>query len=174
MEIFPASVNDIPVIQHIASLTWPHAYAEILTPGQVGYMLNMMYSSSTLRTQMEEEGHHFFVLYKNSEPVGFAGISSVDYTNNQQEEKKNCWKLHKLYVLPNLQKSGAGKALMEKCMSLAKQNNGDLLILNVNRQNPAYHYYLAKGFEVLEEVNVDIGEGFYMNDYVMGKPLTGE
>ena len=171
MEIVPASVKDIPVIQHIAALTWPDAYAEILSARQVGYMLNMMYNTTTLRRQMEEEGHHFFLFYKDAQPVGFAGISPVDYKSNSIPQRKNTWKLHKLYVLPSSHKTGAGKALMEKCFSVAKENNGDSIILNVNRQNPSYKFYLNKGFEVLEEIELDIGEGFFMTDYIMGKPL---
>jgi GNAT superfamily N-acetyltransferase len=168
MEIIQATEKDIPVIQHIACLTWPNAYAQIISPRQIGYMLNKMYHASTLLSQMNIEGHLFFLCCENSQPVGFAGISQVDYNLNG-DYFANTWKLHKLYVLPQAQKSGAGKKLLETCFETIRENKGERIILNVNRQNPAYQFYLNKGFEVLEKVDLDIGGGFLMVDYIMGK-----
>ena len=171
MEIRSASVKDILTIQHIASLTWPIAYADILTPGQLSYMLNSMYNFSGLQKQMTDEGHIFFLCYDENKAVGFAGISKVDYPLKNSTSNNNIWKLHKLYVLPEAQKTGAGKLLMEVCMQTIVEEKCEYLILNVNRKNPAYHFYLKKGFEVLEEVDLDIGAGFFMVDYIMGKAL---
>jgi ribosomal protein S18 acetylase RimI-like enzyme len=173
MEILQATDKDIPVIQHIACLTWPHAYAEIISPRQVSYMLDKMYHASTLLSQMNKEEHLFFLCYENSQPIGFAGISKVDYFLNGNVIN-NTWKLHKLYVLPEVQKSGGGKKLLDSCFETIKENKGEMIILNVNRQNPAYHFYLKKGFEVLEEVDLDIGAGFFMVDYIMGKKMSDQ
>ena len=172
MEIRLASVNDILTIQHIASLTWPIAYADILSPGQLSYMLNSMYNFYSLQKQMLDEGHLFFLCYDNKKPIGFAGISKVDYSLKNNTSNNNIWKLHKLYVLPEAQKTGAGKLLMEACLQTIADNNCEFLILNVNRKNAAYHFYLKKGFEVLEEIDLDIGAGFFMVDYIMGKALS--
>ena len=170
MEVLPGSEKDIPIIQHIASLTWPVAYAGIISPNQVGYMLNKMYHKQTLLSQVKEEGHIFFICYKNNQPIGFAGISKIDYSL-KGIRKPNTWKLHKLYVLPGAHKSGGGQLLLNKCFESIIENNGRLLVLNVNRRNPAYNYYLKKGFKVLEEVELDIGAGFLMVDYIMGKEI---
>jgi GNAT superfamily N-acetyltransferase len=170
MEILRATEKDISIIQHIACLTWPQAYAEIITPRQIGYMLDKMYHASTLHSQMTKEGHLFFLCFENNQPIGFAGISPVDYRLNGNS-LNHTWKLHKLYVLPEVHKSGAGKKLLDTCYETIKENQGEMVILNVNRKNPAYHFYLKKGFEVLEEVDLDIGAGFFMVDYIMGKRL---
>jgi GNAT superfamily N-acetyltransferase len=172
MEILQATEKDIPIIQHIACLTWPNAYAEIITPRQISYMLDKMYHTTTLHSQMTREGHLFYLCYLNSQPIGFIGISPVDYSLNGNKII-NSWKLHKLYVLPDFHKSGAGKKLLDTCSETIKANKGEMMILNVNRQNPAYQFYLKKGFEVLEEVELDIGSGFYMVDYIMGKRMSG-
>jgi N-acetylglutamate synthase-like GNAT family acetyltransferase len=164
MIIRPANTNDIPSIRHIASLTWPVAYASILSPGQMQYMLNSMYSEAVLRGQMTTEGHQFFMAEMDGSAIGFAGCSPV--------EQPHTWKLHKLYVLPNIQKTGAGKALMEKVLETAKGHGATTLLLNVNRNNPAYHYYIKNGFSTIETGDFDIGNGFFMNDYVMAKKLN--
>lgn len=172
LSVRPANITDIITIQHIASLTWPVAYINILSPRQMSYMLNKMYSQQELAMQMTAEGHQFFIAEQNGAAIGFAGVSAVSYPLTPIEEgakKHQPWKLHKLYVLPSVQKSGAGKALMQAVLDAVHSNGGNYLILNVNRNNPAYHYYLKNGFEVLASGDFDIGSGFFMNDYVMGK-----
>lgn len=172
MKIRSAGVNDIPVIQHIASLTWPVAYIDILGPRQMEYMLNKMYSHETLLKQMTEEGHQFYLYVENGQPVGFAGISPYEYSSPAIPAGAKIWKLHKLYVLPQAQGSGAGKKLMNYCLQEIIAKSGNYLILNVNRENKSLNFYLKNGFEVLETDDFDIGAGFYMKDHVMGKKIT--
>lgn len=171
MEIRQGSVKDIETIRHLACLTWPAAYANILSAGQLSYMLDKMYSPKTLAAQITEEGHQFFLAISNNKPVGFADISKTDYHIPALNPQPAVWKLHKLYVLPSQQKTGTGRQLLQHTIQTVKVNNGNYLILNVNRNNPAYHYYEKNGFEIIETGDFDIGEGFYMNDHIMGKAL---
>jgi len=43
--------------------------------------------------------------------------------------------------------------------------------LNVNRNNKALHFYEHKGMKKLREGDFPIGNGYYMNDYIMGLEL---
>lgn len=43
--------------------------------------------------------------------------------------------------------------------------------LNVNRFNPAYHFYLKSGFTVVFEEQIPIGNGWIMDDFRMEKAL---
>ena len=43
--------------------------------------------------------------------------------------------------------------------------------LNVNRDNPAISFYKKLGFGIKREEDIDIGEGFFMNDYVLSLQL---
>ena len=56
-----AGPGSIGRIRSIAHATWPISYAEILSPEQVEYMLELMYSETAIRQQMER-GHTFLVL----------------------------------------------------------------------------------------------------------------
>ena len=40
--------------------------------------------------------------------------------------------------------------------------------LNVNRNNRALHFYERMGLRKLREGDFPIGDGYYMNDYIMG------
>jgi ribosomal protein S18 acetylase RimI-like enzyme len=157
LSIRKATLHDIPVIQNIAYNTWPAAYGEILSEQQLSYMLELIYSPSSLSNQLNE-GHQYFIAEIGNEPVGFCDFGFV---------KDDTYKLHKIYVLPTAQKTGAGKALLNVAIESVKDSGGDTLILNVNRHNNAKDFYRKMGFSVSYEEDIDIGEGYFMNDYVM-------
>ena len=69
---------------------------------------------------------------------------------------------------------GHGSALLRYVREKAIQNGYKHLILAVNRNNrKAISAYLKNGFVIEESVTVDIGGGFYRNDYVMKQSLIG-
>jgi N-acetylglutamate synthase-like GNAT family acetyltransferase len=152
-----ATPADIPAIRQIAFDTWPSTYGSILSQEQIDYMLSWMYSFETLQKQMQE-GHQFYIAELSNTTLGFAGMS---------RESNTKFKLHKLYVVPTTQKTGAGKALLQQVIEFARDNGGTQLILQVNRHNNAKVFYEKQGFTVLEEVKLDIGNGFFMDDYIM-------
>ena len=47
----------------------------------------------------------------------------------------------------------------------------NIIELNVNRQNNAVDFYKRLGFTILKEVDIPIGKGYFMNDYVMSLTL---
>ena len=155
--------NDFKSIRQIAHITWPIAYSHIITQEQMDYMLEMMYSNSSLQHQRDNLNHHFIVAYdENNETIGFASFSSYENSNNHH-------RLHKLYVLPNLQQKGIGKSLLEIIFKEIRKNGNGSLELNVNRNNTALQFYQKLGFEILREEDIDIGNGFFMNDYEIGR-----
>lgn len=156
-----ATISDIPIIQHIVEETWPQTYTTILGKDQVDYMLQMMYNTNSLTEQIQNH-HHFFIAFKDALPIGFAAFSNV---------RNDIYKLQKLYVLPITQKTGAGKALLQKVETEAKKMSAKKLQLNVNRHNAAKFFYEKNGFTVVEEADIDIGNGYFMNDYIMQKDL---
>jgi GNAT superfamily N-acetyltransferase len=120
-------------------------------------MLQLIYSEEALTNQMKE-GQQFYIAYNEEEGVGFVAVGLYETA---------MYKLHKIYVLPQMQGKGAGKQLLQFVVNKVKESGATALILNVNRQNPAIHFYTKMGFEVVKEVSIDIGEGYFMNDYVM-------
>lgn len=158
-----ANENDLPIIRSLAEQTWPTAYSDIISQEQIDFMLDKMYSQGELLNQLRE-GHTFLIAAELKEDVGFAGFSVV-------ETETHTFKLHKLYVLPKMHGKGVGKILMNEVVSQVKAQGGKFLQLNVNRNNKAKDFYEKGGFKIKETVDLDIGNGFYMNDYVMEKTL---
>ena len=161
-EIKIASVDDIPLIRKLCMAVWPKTYADMISPEQIEYMLELMYSKEALERQMNE-GAVFFLLFHDGEPVGYAAW---------QEETPGQFKLHKLYVLPADQGKGRGRFLLEAIIAACREKGGNLLALQVNRNNKARFFYEKLGFVIAREANFDIGNGYFMEDYVMERQLN--
>jgi len=156
--ISSASEKDIPSIQHIAYTTWPLVYGPIVGEVQLAYMLNLIYSTSSLEKQMQS-GSTFLLAKENNEPNAFAAY----FLKNP-----NIYKLDKLYALPNQQGKGLGKLLINYIIEEIKPLGAAALHLNVNRWNTkAQSFYEHLNFKIIEEQDIPIGEGYFMNDYVM-------
>jgi len=159
-----ATINDIPIIQDIAHATWPSTFEEILSKQQIEYMLEMMYSTESLIEQIETKKHLFFLAKENKSPLGFVSVEL-----NYQNELKS--KIHKIYMLPKAQGKGIGKILMQKAEELAQENNQKSITLNVNRFNKALNFYEKLGYKNSKTENIQIGNGYLMEDFVLEKQL---
>lgn len=147
----------LPVIQNLANIIWPATYSELVTPQQVDYMMELIYSNSSLQKQIEK-GHQFIIAYDDEKAVAFASYSA-------REDNPEVYKLHKIYILPNQQGKGIGKQLIDYIKNDIIPASS--LQLNVNRNNKALQFYQKIGFKIIAEEDIDIGNGFYMNDYIM-------
>lgn len=165
VNIRTAGPTNIATIQQLAAITWAEAYKEILSPAQMQYMLDKFYSSPSLLAQMTEEQHRFIVAYEETEAVAFASYSPKSST------EPTVFRLHKIYIHPNQQGKGTGKALLQYIYNDILPQGATALELNVNRHNPAQHFYAKMGFVITKEEDIDIGNGYWMNDYVMLKTI---
>jgi len=124
-------------------------------------MLEYMYSASSLKKQMEN-GSQFIFVYEDNEPVGYAAYF---------HKGDNIYKLDKIYVLPSQQGKGTGRFVIDYIVSDIKEIGATALQLQVHRKNKARNFYEKLGFVIIEERDFDIGQGYFMNDYVMEKQL---
>jgi GNAT superfamily N-acetyltransferase len=154
-----AKEDDIPGIQEMAKKTWEPTYVPIIGQEQVDFMLEKIYSKGVLLEDMME-GSVFLIAELDGKDMGFACYSITDHENF-------VYKLHKLYVLPEGHGQGIGKFLMNEVVNKARDAGGKTLELNVNRKNKAKDFYEKAGFEIKETVDIPIGNGFFMNDYIM-------
>jgi ribosomal protein S18 acetylase RimI-like enzyme len=95
-------------------------------------------------------------------PKAFASVS---------EDEPEKFKLHKIYVLPSTQGSGAGKYLLNETENYVRSVGGKVLVLNVNKYNKAKTFYERMGFRVTGEKDIPIGP-YWMNDFILEKELN--
>ncbi len=167
-----ADLEDIKIIQSIARITWPIAFREILSESQISYMLEMMYSNRALTEQIDLLRHRYLLAYEEKKkpecPSGlYTGYLSYELNYNNVNKTK----IHKIYILPQYQGCGYGKALIQEVKKIALSNGNLSLTLNVNRNNNAIDFYKSLGFKITAEEDIDIGNGFLMEDYKMEMSL---
>jgi diamine N-acetyltransferase len=151
---------DIEIVARLAERIWRKHYIDIITREQIEYMLKKMYSHEQLIKQMEE-GHVFSLAHLDDIPVGYISVSTKDQKN---------YFLHKFYVEVKEQAKGIGSRFFQYI--LEELGDAESIELTVNRSNfKAINFYFKNGFVIKEVADFDIGDGFFMNDFVMIKRL---
>lgn len=164
IEIITATEAHLPDINRIAHETWPSTFGAILSEKQINYMLDWMYSIPSLKSQIKDKSHVFLLAKEGDEYLGYAS-----YELNYNDLSKT--KIHKIYLLPLSQGKGVGALLINRIGEIATENGNDTLSLNVNRYNKAIGFYEKMGFNIVGNEDIDIGDGFLMQDFIMDKPL---
>ena len=190
IHISKASGEDIMCIHDMAQVVFRHTYREILSPEQMEYMMDWMYSPANLQKQLDE-GHVYYIAYRDGKPCGYVSVQPEGIA----DDGRLLFHLQKIYVLPSEQGHGLGRALFdravahvreavlareaahvqevaggctEECVEGCVEGCGARIELNVNRNNPSIGFYHHLGLRILRQGDFHIGNGFYMNDYIMG------
>lgn len=161
-----AAESDLPSVHDMAETVFRHTYRDILSPEQMDYMMDWMYSLPNLHKQLEE-GHVYHIAYDGDSPCGYVSVQPDGIT----EDGAAVFHLQKIYVLPSEQGMGLGKILFRTAIDFvcSQTERRPLRIeLNVNRNNPAVGFYRHLGMSIHRQGDFHIGNGFYMNDYIMG------
>ena len=161
IQIREATQDDINIIHQLAHEIWPITYQRLLSADQLEYMLDLIYSESSLKKQFDAD-HNFLIVEEDKYPVAFADYGLL---------KDDVYKLHKIYVLPNQQGKSIGKILISYVINAVKKQNASALLLNVKRDNKAKYFYEHLGFKVISEEDIDIGNGYILHDYIMSYKL---
>lgn len=165
-----ATMDDIPLIRSLADVVFRHTYREILSPEQMEYMMDWMYSEASLQRQMGQDGHVYFLGEIQGRPCGYVSVQPLGL----QEDGSFLFELQKIYVLPEFHGQQIGRRMYHHiCDFVRKAANGwpCRIELHVNRYNSSVNFYKHLGMEILREGDFPIGHGYYMNDYIMGISL---
>lgn len=149
-------ISDLfPVVEEI----WREVFTPMIGPEQVDYML-IHYQSIPVIEKEIAAGAHYFGLRWQGELVGYTAY----------ELKDDCiLYISKLYI----KQAYRGKGLMAEIFKwyddLAQTwQRKQQLRVNQANQN-ALAVYQHRGFTIVKEQRVAIGEGFVMTDYVLEK-----
>lgn len=127
---------------------------------QINYMLAQRYCPVVIYSQLDDGNTWWKKLVSADDTIGF----SCCVRTAQPTELK----IDKLYIQHDHHRKGYGRMLVDDVIKIMHKMGGSKLILTVNKQNhSAIHAYQRYGFEIMGDSNVDIGSGFYMNDYLM-------
>ena len=102
----------------------------------------------------------WFIASADGEPCGYLSV---------QQEAEELFHLQKIYVLPRFQGLGVGEFLFRHAVEYVRSVHPApcRMELNVNRNNKAVGFYEHMGMKKSREGDFPIGNGYYMNDYIM-------
>jgi diamine N-acetyltransferase len=163
IEIRMAQKEDLKQIRVLALMIFPVTYQGIVEPAQIDYMMDLFYTSENLESQYES-GQIFLIIYYDGIPSGYASYTRLNAEGD--------FKLNKIYLDNRLQGKGLGRILLNDVISRIKAAGGHNLQLNVNRFNKAVGFYKNMGFTLKKEELLDIGNGYFMDDYVLELKLS--
>ena len=159
VSIRPATPTDIEAIQSVARRVWLDHYPGIITHRQIDYMLGTDYSGKALN-QGFDQGVAIDLLLIGDEVQGFAA-----YGPAAREDRA---KLHKLYLDTSFHGQGIGSMLLDHVIERCRCRGIKTLELQVNKHNgKAIRAYEKRGFVRRSALLNPIGDGYFMDDYVM-------
>ena len=142
----------------LAKEIWEEYYPAIISQGQIAHMIDTFQSPAAIENQIKE-GMQYYLTVTDGEEIGY-----LAYT----VEQGNALLLSKIYIKRDFRNKGKSREVFEFITQQARNHRCNKIWLTVNKNNKAaIDIYLKKGFTVTESVKKDIGNGFYMDDYVM-------
>ena len=159
--------SDLEAVARLAREIWYLHYPGIITVRQIDYMLDQRYRPDVIARQIENEEAWWDKIEVGSTLAGFACY--------ERGTRAGAVKLDKLYVHPRMQGCGLGYALVRNTEQESHERGFNRLYLQVNKGNSkSIAFYRKAGFEVTDQVTVDIGNSFVMDDYVMSKSIGAQ
>lgn len=155
--------DEIGTISALAREIWTQHFTPIIGASQVDYMLTRFQGAAVISSQIAD-GWEYYLIRSQQDWVGYTGLVP-DRENGRMM-------ISKIYLLDRARGKGLGKALLEFIEDKSMAGGCPTLWLTVNRFNEGpIAWYKRRGFEIVDEVKKDIGNGFFMDDLIMEKRI---
>lgn len=145
IDIRKADKNDISVIAHIINEAWKVTYKNIVPERDIIKYTDKISRESQISDYLDSGEVEFCIAKLNSSDCGV-----ISYKRYDKDDYDDCAYIMQLYVLPDLQKSGVGKALMAYATDILKEKGYKRVILNTLEKNlNARAFYERLGYEYI-------------------------
>ena len=156
IEIKKISEEEIPILSELATSILREHFDPIIGKAQNDYMLEKFQSISAIKEQFKKGYLYYWVKFENKN-IGFLAFYPVE----------NKLYLSKFYLLKEYRGKKISRKMLEFLVNYAKDKKLKSIYLNVNKHNDlAVNVYKHLGFIIIREEKNDIGNGFYMDDFV--------
>lgn len=167
-----ARIADIKAIREVAHVTWEATYAESVSENNRARVIAHSYSDAALRRAFRRDGRDnwFWVAETTTDAIpaviGFAEITLREGLHPDAE-------LTRIYVLPQWQRHGIGRAMLDALLRELKTLPPELrpprLFLAVAAHNQrAIAFYEQRGFRHYREFQANLpGQMLAMQEYVI-------
>ena len=148
--------TQIPILSKLATDIVREHFDPIIGKAQNDYMLEKYQSISAISEQFKKGYLYFWVKYENNN-AGFIGFYPIE----------NKLYLSKFYLEKKYRGKKIARKMLEFIVNYCKEKKLKSIYLNVNRNNDlAINVYEHLGFVKIREEKNDIGDGYFMDDFV--------
>jgi ribosomal protein S18 acetylase RimI-like enzyme len=163
-----ATKEDLHAVREISIKTYSDTFGAMNSKVDMDLYLEDAFNQERIEKEFAEQGSSFFIAFLGDEIVGYARIR-----NNQEEfQDKHAIEIHRIYTVGHVLGKGVGQALLDQCISHAKEMNMQTIWLGVWEKNDrAIRFYKKNGFE-------EFGQHIFLmgtdpqNDILMKKTIA--
>lgn len=168
-ELRIAGLQDASMLSQLGRRSFFESFGEFNEPEDMKVYLDTAFNLTVISEQLEDPACIFIVAEINNTPVGYAKLKRNSMLPQLNEFK--CIQLERIYALKHYIGKKIGKALMEKCFSIARKESFEKIWLGVWQQNiRAIDFYKKWDFEIIGTKQFVIGNEVN-DDFVMAADL---
>ena len=165
-----ANQSEFELLSILGRRAFYEAFGGHNDPQDMQAYLDLAFSPDTIRKQLEDPDVIYFIACYQDDPVGYAKLKRN--TAPPELNEKKCVQLERIYALQAYIGKKIGKALMEKCLETAREENFEYMWLGVWQENErAISFYKQWGFEVIGFKQFIIGNEVN-DDFVMALKIV--
>ena len=145
IDIRIADKNDISVIADIINETWKVTYKDIVSEKDIIKYTDKTNREDQISDFLNKGELEYLIASHNSSDCGV-----ISYKKYDKDDYDDCAYIMQLYILPDFQKIGIGKALMAYVTDTIKEKGYKRIILNTLEKNSnARAFYEKLGYEYI-------------------------
>lgn len=174
-------VHDLDALAEMAHDIWFEYWPVHIGAAQTAYMVKRFQSKDAIARDIAEHGYeYYFVIDEAGKTVGYVGIAPERFSGNTEnprarEHGEAITPLHadrlfisKIYLYAEERGKHYSSRILEWLRDYARKRGLTGMYLTVNKGNDlGIRAYKGNGFDIIESVEADIGNGFVMDDYIM-------
>ncbi|MEV8372021.1 N-acetyltransferase [Kribbella sp. NPDC056861] len=130
-----AELDDVEAVRAVGLKTWPVAYDGLVSDEFMQHGLAEWWSVQAVERSIDK-GITLVAVADDEQVVGMVGLG----------QEQGFWVMWKLYVLPEYQGQGVGKALLDAAIAALPRGVDQLLLDVLVTNEPAIGFYRKNGF----------------------------
>ena len=162
-ELRPEDTDAIRAMSQMATSIVREHFDPLIGKEQNDYMLAMFQTEVAIKKQLES-GYRYFFIQENDRNIGFIAFYP----------KESVMYLSKFYLYKDERGKGYAHRMLDFVIDESLKIRKNAIELNVNKQNSACLAYDRLGFKIIRSEKNDIGNGFFMDDYVYRLDISAE
>ncbi len=153
-----ATVEQIALTAKLAAEIWREHYTAIIGTEQVNYMLARFQSVEAITGKIDSGELIYFLIHYHKQAAGYFAV----------QIRKDEVFLSKLYILAAQRHRGLARTALNFIKNITAENCLNRISLTINKNNhDSLAVYERMGFKLAGEAINDIGNGFFMDDFIL-------